>query len=392
VNLRRLWTLLVREARATWRNPFTMTILVTVPLAALMVFGFVLSTEVEKLPLGVHDACGTATSRRLIAELAAQGTFKPRSFPTRGSLDHALVSGEISAALVIPPDFDRRLREAAAGGVPAELQVLYDGGETVLAGNSEAFLRTLALSTVSTLSSGARAEVTGGPVARPRVSPPGVTPPVSTGVSAVTRALFNPKLDGTRFMVSGTFGFVLSFLTALITAVSIVSERLSGTFEQLQVTPATSLEILLGKILPLGIVFAGDVVLMVLAAGFLLGVWPEGSAVFFVLVSSFYVLTSLSLGLLISATSATAAEAVQKTVLFSIPLVQLSGFAFPIRNMPAPVRWLAEVFPATHYIRVSRAIYMRGEGPLSLLPELALLTLFTLALVAVALRSIEGRA
>jgi len=302
------------------------------------------------------------------------------------------VVGEISAAIVIPPDFERRLREASAGGAPAELQVLYDGGETVLAGNSEAFLRTLALSTVSALSSGTRAEVTGGPVAPPRVSSPGVTPPVSSGVSVVTRALFNPKLDGTRFMVSGTFGFVLSFLTALITAVSIVSERLSGTFEQLQVTPATSLEILLGKILPLGAVFAGDVVLMVLAAGFLLGVWPEGSVLFFVLVSSFYVLTSLSLGLLISATSATAAEAVQKTVLFSIPLVQLSGFAFPIRNMPAPVRWLAEIFPATHYIRVSRAIYLRGEGPLSLLPELALLTFFTLVLVAVALRSIEGRA
>jgi ABC-2 type transport system permease protein len=391
MNLQRLWTLLVREARATWRNAFTMTILVTVPLAALLVFGFVLSTEVEQLPLGVHDASGTASSRRLLAELAAKGTFAPRPFATRGGLDHALVAGEISAALVIPPDFDRRLREAAAGGAPAEIQVLYDGGETVLAGNSEAFLRTLALSTVGALSTGARAQAMGGRSAPLRASPPTVAPAAAGGVSVVSRALFNPKLDGSRFMVSGTFGFVLSFLTALITAVSIVSERLSGTFEQLQVTPATSLEILLGKILPLGAVFAVDVVLMVLAAGFLLGVWPEGSALFFILVSSFYVLTSLSLGLLISATSATAAEAVQKTVLFSIPLVQLSGFAFPIRNMPAPVRWLAEIFPATHYIRVSRAIYLRGEGPLALLPELALLALFTLILVAVALRSIEGR-
>jgi len=393
MNLRRLWTLLVREARATWRNPFTMTILVAVPLAALMVFGFVLSTEVERLPLGVHDANGTAASRRLVAELAAKGTFVPRSFATRGSLDHALVAGEVGAALVIPPDFDRRLREATAGGAPAELQVLYDGGETVLAGNSEAFLRALTLTTVAELSSGIRAQTMGGRAAPSHVSPTGVgAPPGASGVSVVARALFNPKLDGRRFMVSGTFGFVLSFLTALITAVSIVSERLSGTFEQLQVTPATSLEILLGKILPLGAVFAADVVLMVLAAGLLLGVWPEGSVLFFVIVSSFYVLTSLSLGLLISATSATAAEAVQKTVLFSIPLVQLSGFAFPIRNMPAPVRWLAEVFPATHYIRVSRAIYLRGEGPLALLPELALLTFFTLVLVAVALRSIEGRA
>jgi len=114
--------------------------------------------------------------------------------------------------------------------------------------------------------------------------------------------------------------------------------------------------------------------------------------VFFILVSTFYVLVSLALGLIISATSATAAEAVQKTVMLSIPLVQLSGFAFPIRNMPVPVQWLAEIFPATHYIRVCRAIYLRAEGPLSLAPELALLALFGVVLMAYALRSIEARA
>ena len=198
MNPRRLWTLLVREARTTWRDPFTMTILVTVPLAALLVFSFVLSTEVEKLPLGVSDASGTTSSRRLVAELAAKGTFAPRSFTTRGSLDRALVVGEISAAIVIPPDFERRLREASAGGAPAELQVLYDGGETVLAGNSEAFLRSLALSTVAELSSGARAQAMGSPVALPRLSPPDVGTPASTGVSVVSRALFNPKLEGSR--------------------------------------------------------------------------------------------------------------------------------------------------------------------------------------------------
>src|SRR5204862_6718179 len=133
----------------------------------------------------------------------------------------------------------------------------------------------------------------------------------------------------------------------------------------------TALEILLGKILPLGAVFTLDVVLMIVVAGLVLQVWPAGSIVFFVLVSAGYVLISLALGLIFSATSATAAEAVQKTVLFSIPLVQLSGFAFPIRSMPRVVRWIAEIFPATHYIRISRAIYMRAAGPVALLPELA---------------------
>jgi ABC-2 type transport system permease protein len=172
----------------------------------------------------------------------------------------------------------------------------------------------------------------------------------------------------------------------------VVNERLGGTFEQLQVTPATSLEIFLGKVLPLGAVFAFDVVLMVVAAGLVLGVWPHGSIVFFVSASAFYVLTSLALGVVISATSSSAAEAVQKTVLSSIPLVQLSGFAFPIRNMPVAVQWLSEVFPATHYIRVSRAIYLRGAGVFDLLPELALLGLFGAILLTVALRSIEARA
>ncbi len=383
MNGRRLRTLLVREARATWRDPFTMAILVSVPLAALLVFSFVLSTEVTGLRLGVHDACGTAASRRLVAELSARGTFDRRPFATRAALDRALVDGSLSAALVIPPDFDRNLRAGRAREAAAQVQVIYDGAEAVLAGNAEGFLRGIVAAAVAGMT--AREGTPDGRAAEDRGDAPG------RGVAVVTRALFNPELDGTRYMVAGTFGFVLSFLTTLITAVSIVNERLTGTFEQLQVTPATSLEILLGKILPLGAVFAADVVLMMVAAGLLLGVWPVGSALFFVAVSSFYVLTSLALGLIISATSATTAEAVQKTVLFSIPLIQLSGFAFPTRNMPALVRWLAEVFPATHYIRVSRGIYLRGEGPLSLAPELGLLALFAGILIALSLRTIGAR-
>ena len=365
---RRLRTLLRREVRATLRDPFTVTILVTVPLAALLVFGFVLSTEVKGLALGVRDQSDSAASRRLVAELAAGGTFVPRTFATQAALDRAIVAGHVSAGIVIPPDFDRDLQR----GVRPEVRVMYDGGETVLAGNAEGFLRSLITATGAALA-------------------PETRVPAEPGVAVVTRALFNPTLDGKPFMVTGTFGFVLSFLTTLITAVSIVNERLNGTFEQLQVTPATALEILLGKLLPLGAVFALDVVLMVLIAGVMLHVWPHGSTLFFVLVSAFYVLTSLSMGLIFSATSATAAEAVQKTVLFSIPLVQMSGFAFPIRNMPAPFRLVAELFPATHYIRVTRAIYLRAEGPLALLPELAILTVGGILLIGLALRSIEAR-
>ena len=375
---RRLRTLMQREVRATLRDPFTATILVAVPIGALLIFGFVLSTSVKHLSLAVLDANDTVASRRLVSELAATGTFDPRPVRTRADLDRALVTGRASVAMIIPPDFDRALRREAKGARPPEIQLLYDGGEAVLAGNAEGFLRAQLAHAGATLTT---TDVARGPATDRR-----------GGVDVVARALFNPTLDGTRFMVSGTFGFVLSFLTTLITAVSIVNERLTGTFDQLQVTPATSLEIFLGKILPLGAVFAFDVVLMAVVAGVFLGVWPEGNMVFFLVVSAFYVLVSLALGLLISATSATAAEAVQKTVVFSIPLVQLSGFAFPIRNMPAVFRWLTELFPATHYIRLSRAIYLRAQGPLTLLPEIGFLLLFGVAVIVVALRSLETRA
>ena len=377
MNLRRLRTLVVREVRATLRDPFTLITLVSVPLVALLAFSSVLATNVENMSLGFYDASRSAVSRRLVADLAAGGAFDPVAYPTRESLEAALVAGQISTALILPPDLQTAF--ARTRGAPApEVQVIYDGAETVLAGNADAFLRSIVAS------SGARLAM------RERSPRRGVG--TAGGVEVVTQALFNPQLSGRPFMVAGTFGFVLSFLTVLITAVSIVNERLSGTFDQLQLTPATTLEILLGKLLPMGAVFSIDVVLMILVGGFVLGVWPAGSVLFFLPVAIFYVGMSLSLGLIFSATSATPAEAVQKTVLFSIPLVQLSGFAFPIRNMPYALQWATELIPATHFIRVTRAIYLRGAGPLEVWSDLLVLGIFGVALMMVALRTLERRA
>ncbi len=377
MNTRRLRTLVVREVRATLRDPFTVITLIAVPLVALLAFSSVLATNVQHMRLGVFDASRSTVGRRLVADLAAGNAFDPIPFATRESLEAALVAGAISTALVLPPDLGTALARRA-GAAPPEVQILYDGAETVLAGNADAFLRSIVAA------SGSRLAV------RELQTRDGSSRS-GQGVLVVTQALFNPQLSGRPFMVAGTFGFVLSFLTVLITAVSIVNERLQGTFDQLQLTPATNLEILLGKLLPMGAVFTLDVLLMIVVAGLVLGVWPAGSVLFFLLVASFYVAMSLSLGLIFSATSATAAEAVQKTVLFSIPLVQLSGFAFPIRNMPIGVQWLTEALPATHFIRVTRAIYLRGAGPFELWNELLFLGVFGAALMALALRTLERR-
>jgi ABC-2 type transport system permease protein len=380
MNLRRLRTLVVREVRATLRDPFTVITLVAVPLVALLAFSSILATNVRGMQLGVFDASRSAISRRVVAELAAGGAFVPRTYATRESLEAALVRGDISTAVVFPPDLESAVARRRDGTAP-EVQVIYDGAETVLAGNADAFLRSILAASGLRI---VQRDVQRGEDGTVTASAPGA-------IQVSTRALFNPTLEGRPFMVAGTFGFVLSFLTVLITAVSIVNERLTGTFDQLQLTPATNAEILLGKLLPMGAVFSADVVLMVLVAGFVLGVWPAGSTVFFLVVASFYVAMSLSLGLIFSATSATPGEAVQKTVLFSVPLVQLSGFSFPVRNMPESVQWITALLPATHFIKVTRAIYLRGAGPLDLWPELLVLLAFGVVLVAIALRTLGRR-
>jgi ABC-2 type transport system permease protein len=375
-SLRRLRTLMLREVRATLRDPFTIFVMITVPLGSLLAFGFIVSTEVHHIRLGVFDGAQSALSRRLVAELAANETFDPVPFQSRTEVEAAMVNGDVGAALVIPADFERARRRGMTGDDPAELQLFYDGAEPVLAGNAEASMRGIVQSVL-----GSTAEAGDAPLA------------IRTqGIHATVRPVYNPTLDGRPYMVAGTFGFVLTFLTTLITAISIVNERLTGTYDQLQLTPATPLEILLGKMVPLGAVFSFDLILMMLAAGFVLDTWPQGSALLFWIIASFYVATSLALGLVFSATSGSAAEAVQKTVLSSIPLIQLSGFIYPVRSMPLVVGWAAQLIPATHFIEVSRAIYLRGEGLADLWPRLIVIVLMGSALVYRALRSLEKRA
>ena len=381
---RRVRTLALREVRATLRDPFTIFVMITVPLVSLLAFGSIVSTEVHGIRLGVFDGASSALSRRLVAELTAADAFKAVIIHRREEIEEAMIGGKIGAAVIIPPDFERARMRSAGGDEPAAIQVFYDGAEPVLAGNAEASLRGI----VESLLAQAAPALPGVSVAATVTAAP---MPRSRGIRATVRPVFNATLDGRPYMVAGTFGFVLTFLTTLITAISIVNERLTGTYEQLLLTPATPLEILLGKMIPLGVVFSFDLLLMMLAAGVFFQTWPEGSALLFWAVASFYVATSLSLGLIFSATSETAAEAVQKTVLSSIPLIQLSGFIFPVRNMPEPVRSLAKLIPATHFIEVSRAIYLRGEGVVELWPEIGIVVVMGLGLVLLALRTLEAR-
>ena len=239
--------------------------------------------------------------------------------------------------------------------------MLYDGAETVLAGNAEAFLGGLVAATAR--ASWSR-DVRRGDAA-------GRHPRPASGWCR--RRSSTRALDGRPFMVAGTFGFVLSLPHGADHRRLDRERAVSG---HLRPAPAHAGDArsrsCSASCCRWARVFAIDVVLMMLVAGFVLGVWPQGSALFFVLVV--VVLRAAcrsSLGLIFSATSATPAEAVQKTVLVEHSAGAALGLRVPDpRTCRRPIQWVAELFPATHYIRVSRAIYLRGAGPLELWPEL----------------------
>ncbi len=408
-SLGRLRTLIWREFVELARDPFSILILTVLPLLLIAMLSYALTTEVRGLRMGVFDADRSEQSSRLIGAIQSTGYFRIRRLDGLSQLRTAMASGRISVAVVVPPAFSADL----ARGRTARVQVLLDGVETVLAANADGIIDA----TIATFEQRLRA-------AHPRalriatgISPPGGRDPAETDpvggnvlavprsadvaettasgvnlsrahgigpIRLVQRALFNPKLRGTSFTIPGLIGFITTFLCILTTALAIVRERQAGTFEQLRVTPVTTIEIILGKILPLGLVYLVDTCLLMLLGYFLFDVAPRGSVLLLLAVTSFYLLTNLCWGLLISSVAETPDRAVQITVLVVVPQLSLSGFVFPIHSMPVWARGLVEIVPLAHYLRVIRGIYLTGSGLSDLWKELLVLCAFlVLFLVAV---------
>jgi ABC-2 type transport system permease protein len=408
-SLGRLHTLIRREFVELVRDPFSILILTVLPLLLIAMLSYALTTEVRGLRVGVFDADQSQLSSRLIGALRSTNYFQIRRLGNLSQLRSAMASGHISAAVIVPPDFSADL----ARGRTAQVQVLLDGVETVVAANADGIIEaTIAAFQERLRASDPRALYIATGIAPPGGRDPGQIDPVGGNVLAlprsadvadtsasginlsrahgvgpirlVQRALFNPKLRVTDFTIPGLIGFITTFLCILTTALAIVRERQAGTFEQLRVTPVRTIEIILGKILPLGFVYLVDTCLLMLLGYFLFDLTPRGSVLLLLAVTALYLLTNLCAGLFISSIAETPDRAVQMTVLVVVPQLSLSGLIFPIHSMPAWARALTEAVPLAHYLRVIRGIYLTGSGLADFWKEVLVLCVFlALSLVAV---------
>lgn len=370
----RLRTLLWREFVELRRDHFTLTILLLIPLFQITLLAYAITTDFDHLPLCVLDRAHTRESRQLLSDITATGYFIVTPLRNLDEVSPLFGREHCRAALLIPADFS----ELIANREEVRLGLLLDASDTTLATSTEGFVTAMA-----------RAFYAHTRLERTPLTERNLRPEAVGTVTTRRRVLFNPTLSGTAYTIPGLLGMICMFLTVLITALALVREREAGTLEQLLVTPVTSLEVVLGKILPFGVVAMGAVVFSVLLGWVVFGVAPAGSVLLLLAVTPIFLLIGLSLGLLISSVAHSSVDALERSILTMVPQMMLSDFLFPLSLMALPFRVIGEAIPLTHYLRVTRGIYLKGQGLAELWPEVATLCVFLLLIVTGASRTIK---
>lgn len=377
----RIGTLIAKEFRQIARDKRSLGILFFTPLFLLIMFGYAVSLDVRSIGLAVVDESPGPESRDLIARLRQAEQFELKYLLSDSREIDALLDNErIKAALIIPEDFSRRL----LGNEEAAVQVIVDGSDSTGAATALGYLQTLIARSNYDLKLS--------PAGGVRNNSPGAAAPVGR-LDCRPRVWFNPGLMSSRFMVPGLIAFILVITAVVSTTLSVVREKERGTMEQLIVSPLNALELFIGKTLPYLLISLAAAAVILLASRILFGVTVSGSLPLLAFFTLIFVLACLSLGILIS----TAAESQQVAFMLAVivtilPTFILSGFVFPIRNMPAPIRLLTYLLPARYYLTALRGIMLKGVGLTELWPQLAGLAGFTfLTLTAGVVRLKRGR-
>ena len=368
MNLRRVAHLVRKELLQLRRDPQMLRIVFLSPLFQLFVFGYAVSTDVRHVATALLDEDRSAASRELAERFARSGYFDFEQLP-RGprEVDALLDGGSVQAALVIPRGFAADL----AADRTARVQLLVDGSDSMTA----AMIAGYASGIAGEYSARVAAERLERLRARVQRVP---------AVEERTRVWYNPELRSVRFMVPGVFSMILFLVTMLLTSLAIVKEREIGTLEQLVVTPITPVELIAGKTLPYIAIGFVDMLLVLALATFWFGVPVAGSVPLLFALSLVFIFTSLGLGLFISTVSHTQQQAMMTTFFIMLPSILLSGFIFPIANMPQVIQWVTHVIPLRYFLVIVRGIFLKGNGLAVLWPQVAVLLVFGVLILGLA--------
>jgi ABC-2 type transport system permease protein len=342
--MRRVGFLVRKEFQELVRNPRMFPVIFVAPVIQLFILGYAATTDVKNVPIMVVDADRSAASRDLVARFDGSPYFTIVDVTSDDTgIQRSIESRRAWMALSIPPEYG----EMVGRGQPVVVQVVTDGTDSNSATAGLGYATSLIAEEAARMAIARR--------------PPGA-PPVGS-IEARIRVWFNPQLLSLHFMVPGVLALLLMIITTVLGAMAIVREKELGTLEQLNVTPLRRWELTVGKLLPFALIGIVDVLLVVSVAVLWFEIPLRGSFSLLFALSLVYLLCTLSLGLFVSTISHNQQQAMMTAVFFfMMPMIYLSGFIFPIENMPAVIQPITYLIPLRYYLVIVRGIFLKGVG------------------------------
>ncbi len=375
MSLRRTGAMFRKEILHIVRDSRSLAMALAVPFVMLMLFGYGLTLDVDRIPTLIYDSDRTPESRDLIAQFAGSRFFQiVGTVDNYGAIERAIDRDRCMLAVVIQHDFARNL----LAGRSAPVQLLYDGSDS----NTTSIAKSYADAMTEAYSMKLRASAMNLRGGAKLESP----------VDVRMRVLYNSELKSRNYIVPGLISVILAIITALITSLTIAREWEMGTMEQLLSTPLRPAEIVLGKMAAFFAVGFVDTVISILAGLLVFNVPLRGSPLLLMVSSCLFLLGSLSLGILISALARSQVLAYQMGMLASfLPAFLLSGFVYSIENMPKVIQVITYVVPARYFVTILKGVFLKGIGIDMLWGELMFLTLFATIVFLIATRKLRQK-
>ena len=368
--MRRMWAIMWKEWRHILRDPRTVISVIVIPPLLVILFGYALTFDVKNIPLAVNDFDKTNESRALIGKFTSSGYFDlAGEVDGLPAIDAGFKKGAYKAVLMIPRGFG----SALTGGRTASISIVIDGSDPMVAGAAERYALIIPQKFAA-------------PYLKKRVPPALAVKITKPAVTAIPRVLYNPDLKSVNFIVPGIISLILMMIPAIITSVAIVREKETGTIEQIIVSPVKPQELMIGKIAPY-LLLSGLNAIMITVVGVVWFKVPfNGSAWLLAGMVFLYMLTTVSIGLLISTVTETQMTAQVAAFLGTmLPAFMLSGFVFPIESMPPFIRAVSAFVPGRYFLVALRSIFLKGTGLETFWEQAVVLLVFGLVLLTIAI-------
>lgn len=353
--IERLKAMLIKEFIQIFRDPRMRSIIFLVPIIQTLVFGYAVTMDVKNAPIAIYDLDNTPLSRELTDSFIHTGYFYiAKRVENEKGVAEVLDKGTAFAVIRFNKGFEEKIKAEQS----ALLQILLDGTDSNTAGIVFDYLSRIANQFSQNIQSQRMVHF-----------------PKTSSIVLESRAWFNPNLESRNFYVPGVVAILITLMTLILTSMAIVREKEVGTMEQIIVSPITKVEFILGKTIPFILIGFIDIALILCVAVFWFEVPVHGNPALLFLGASLYLLTTLGIGLFISTISQTQQQAMMSAFLFYMPAVLLSGFIFPIANMPTVIQFFTFFNPLKYFLIVIRGVFLRGVGISILWPQLLVMGL-----------------